>query len=247
MRPYSLAASRASSRTRAPEDAGRRVVALEEADVARPGRARRVLLARPPGRSSTGSPSRGKTTGVVALHAPEVRQVEDVVGRADDERVELRLGHERAHALELRVVPRPGHARPTSRPGRRARDDPPDRPELACRRQDVRVDSVSSDGETRRCAGVRNAVRDVTTRDRRGVAGCGRRHRRIWIEPRAVGNDGAPTWPAVVARQSSTTRDAGRDLAARPHRPRIDRAGPGCTAATCGRRRASLATPLRPR
>ena len=59
---------------------------------------------------STGSPSRGKTHGVVPLHAPEVRQVEDVVGRADDERVELVLGHERAHALELRVVPRPGHA-----------------------------------------------------------------------------------------------------------------------------------------
>jgi hypothetical protein len=28
---------------------------------------------------------------VVALHAPEVRQVEDVVGRADDDRVEVAL------------------------------------------------------------------------------------------------------------------------------------------------------------
>ena len=46
---------------------------------------------------------------VVALHAPEVRQVEDVVGRADDERVELVLGHQRANAVELRVVARPAH------------------------------------------------------------------------------------------------------------------------------------------
>ena len=47
--------------------------------------------------------------GVVALHPPEVREIEDVVGRADHERVELLLGHQRAHALELRVVSRPGH------------------------------------------------------------------------------------------------------------------------------------------
>ena len=46
---------------------------------------------------------------VVPLHAPEVREVEDVVGRADDEGVELLLGHQRPDAIELRVVPRPGH------------------------------------------------------------------------------------------------------------------------------------------
>src|SRR5205823_14722056 len=48
---------------------------------------------------------------VVALHAPVVGEVEDVVGRADDERVELALDHQRAHPLELRVVARPRHAR----------------------------------------------------------------------------------------------------------------------------------------
>ena len=64
------------------------VVAGEEPDVARPGGARgvvgggleadqhRLALAR-------------EDDGVVALHPPEVREVEDVVGRADDERVEV--------------------------------------------------------------------------------------------------------------------------------------------------------------
>ena len=50
---------------------------------------------------------------VVPLHPPEVRQVEDVVGRADDERVELLLGHQLAHAAELGVVARPAHAAPS--------------------------------------------------------------------------------------------------------------------------------------
>ncbi len=48
---------------------------------------------------------------VVALHPPEVRQVEDVVGRANDEHIELLLGHQLPHAVELGVVARPAHAR----------------------------------------------------------------------------------------------------------------------------------------
>jgi hypothetical protein len=49
--------------------------------------------------------------GVVALHPPEVRQVEDVVRGADDERVEPAVAHQRADTVELRVVARPAHAR----------------------------------------------------------------------------------------------------------------------------------------
>ena len=85
-----------------------RVVALEEPDVVRPGHARRVLLRRLEADEHRLAVAR-EDARVVALHAPEVRQVEDVVGRAHDERVELPLGHERAHAIELRVVARPGH------------------------------------------------------------------------------------------------------------------------------------------
>ena len=85
-----------------------RVVAGEEPHVLRPGRPR-ASSAEASRQISTGSPSRGNTTRVVALHPPEVRQVEDVVRRADDDRVELLLGHERADALELRVVAGPGH------------------------------------------------------------------------------------------------------------------------------------------
>ena len=48
---------------------------------------------------------------VVALDRPVVREVEDVVGRADDEAVEVALAEQRADAVELRVVARPGHAR----------------------------------------------------------------------------------------------------------------------------------------
>ncbi len=87
-----------------------RVVALEEPHVARPRHVRRVLL----GRLETDQRRLALTredARVVPLHPPEVREVEDVVGRADDERVELVLGHERAHALELRVVARPAHQR----------------------------------------------------------------------------------------------------------------------------------------
>ena len=48
---------------------------------------------------------------VVALHAPVVGEVEDVVGRAHHQRVEIALGHERAHAVQLGVVSRPGFRR----------------------------------------------------------------------------------------------------------------------------------------
>ena len=47
---------------------------------------------------------------VVALHAPEVRQVENVVGCPDNERVELVLDHQRPHAVELGGVACPAHA-----------------------------------------------------------------------------------------------------------------------------------------
>src|SRR5437773_2706992 len=47
---------------------------------------------------------------VVALHQQEVRQVEDVVGRADDERVDVLLCHQLANARELRLVASPTHA-----------------------------------------------------------------------------------------------------------------------------------------
>jgi hypothetical protein len=47
--------------------------------------------------------------GIVALHAPEVREVENVVGSADDERVDPVVRHEPANAVELRVVAGPAH------------------------------------------------------------------------------------------------------------------------------------------
>ena len=47
--------------------------------------------------------------GVVALHPPEVRQVEDVVRRPHDERIEPFLCHQRLNTVELGVVARPAH------------------------------------------------------------------------------------------------------------------------------------------
>ena len=85
-----------------------RVVATDEAKVLRPRGARRVLL-RGLQAAQHGLALAREDAGVVALHPPEVRQVEDVVGRADDERVEPLVRHQRTHALELRVVARPGH------------------------------------------------------------------------------------------------------------------------------------------
>src|SRR5262249_34153866 len=84
------------------------VVAAKEADVVRPGATsgvvglrlehdqRRIALA-------------GGDDDVVPLHAPVVREVDDVVRRPNDERVQVLLGHERADAVQLGVVPGPGH------------------------------------------------------------------------------------------------------------------------------------------
>ena len=83
-------------------------VAAQEADVVRPGVARRVLAGGLEADQHRLALAR-EDDGVVALHPPEVRQVEDVVGRADDERVEPFLRHQRAHAVELRVVAGPAH------------------------------------------------------------------------------------------------------------------------------------------
>ncbi len=94
------------ARSRRPRIAG--VVAAEEPHLARPGGARGVFLGRLEADQHRLALAR-EDARVVPLHPPEVRQVDDVVGRAHDERVEPALAHERAHALELRVVPRPGH------------------------------------------------------------------------------------------------------------------------------------------
>jgi len=85
-----------------------RVVASIEPDVRRPRVAAGVLLARLEADEDRLAVAR-EDAHVVPLHAPEVRQVEDVVGSPDDEGVELALGHQRANALELVVVPRPAH------------------------------------------------------------------------------------------------------------------------------------------
>ena len=87
-----------------------RVVAREEPHVRRPGGARGVV-GRGLEADQHGLALAREDARVVALHAPEVRQVEHGVRRAHDERVELALGHERAHARELRLVTRPGHQR----------------------------------------------------------------------------------------------------------------------------------------
>ena len=50
-----------------------------------------------------------KHGGVVALHPPEVREIENVVGGADDERVEILLGHQPLDSIELDPVVRPAH------------------------------------------------------------------------------------------------------------------------------------------
>src|SRR5205085_4392625 len=86
-----------------------RVVAEVDVQVARPRLPRRVVDRRLHDDERRLAGAR-EDRDVVALHAPEVREVEDVVGRTDDERVEVALGHERTHPLELRVVSRPGQA-----------------------------------------------------------------------------------------------------------------------------------------
>ena len=87
-----------------------RVVAGKEAHIGRPCSARCVV-----GRSleadQHGLALAGEDARVIALHTPEVGQVEDGVGRAHDERVELTLRHERAHARQLGLVTPPDHQR----------------------------------------------------------------------------------------------------------------------------------------
>src|SRR5439155_20663624 len=84
------------------------VVALEEANVGRPCRALGVLPLRLEGDERRLALAR-EDRDVIALHGPVVRQVEHVVGRADDEGVEVLVGHGPADAVELRVVARPAH------------------------------------------------------------------------------------------------------------------------------------------
>src|SRR6266852_5313516 len=84
------------------------VIAANEMDVARPRGALRILGRRLEA-DQHGLALAREDTRVVALHAPEVREIEDVVGSADDERVETLVRHERADTLELLLVVRPGH------------------------------------------------------------------------------------------------------------------------------------------
>jgi hypothetical protein len=94
------------ARERRPRIVGR--VAADEAHVGRPRGARRVLLRRLEADQHRLALAR-EDAGVVALHPPEVRQVEDVVRRAHDERVEPLVRQQGADAIELRVVARPGN------------------------------------------------------------------------------------------------------------------------------------------
>ena len=100
-----------------------RVVAADVADVLRPRGARGVLGGRLEA-DQDGLALAREHAGVVALHPPEVRQVEDVVGSADDEGVEVALRHQRPDAIELGVVPLPAHSADHQRtrraPARRA-------------------------------------------------------------------------------------------------------------------------------
>src|SRR5206468_6780240 len=84
------------------------VVAREQTYVLGPGRAARIVERRLECEQRRVALAR-EDDDVVALHREEVREVQDVVGRADDERVDVLLGHQRADALELRVVARPAH------------------------------------------------------------------------------------------------------------------------------------------
>ena len=85
-----------------------RVVATDQPDILRPRHAPGILL-RGLDRDQHRLALAWEDAGVVPLHSPEVREVEDVVGCADHERVELFLCHERADALQLRVVSWPAH------------------------------------------------------------------------------------------------------------------------------------------
>jgi hypothetical protein len=86
------------------------VIALEEANLGCPRSPCGVVL-RGFEADENGLALAREDTGVVPLHAPEVGEVEDVVGCTDDQRVESVLVHQRAYALQLRVVTRPAHLR----------------------------------------------------------------------------------------------------------------------------------------
>ncbi len=78
------------------------VVALEQADVLRPGGAARVLFLRLDG-DERGLALAWEDRDVVALHAPVVGEVDDVVGRAHDQGVEIVASHEFADAGEFEL------------------------------------------------------------------------------------------------------------------------------------------------
>ena len=83
-------------------------IPVDEPHVARPGRARRVVRGRLDAEQRRLALAR-EDDRVPALHPPEVRQVQDVVRRAGDDRVEPLLTHQGANAIELGVVAGPGH------------------------------------------------------------------------------------------------------------------------------------------
>src|SRR5262249_53628861 len=86
------------------------VIAFEEANVAGPGVAARFGFLRLKSDERWLAFAR-ENDGVVALHAPIVGKIEDVVGRADNERVDFLFFQQRADAAELLLVNGPRHAR----------------------------------------------------------------------------------------------------------------------------------------
>src|SRR4029450_7646264 len=113
----------------------------------------------------------GEDDGVVALHAPEVGEVEDVVRGAHDQGIELLLGHERPDAIELRVVSRPAHTAPqgTGPPRRTSRPMPPSGkgPQMTSTpvstssgnsRSRIRIDPASSTSLANVSAGRANSI-----------------------------------------------------------------------------------------
>ncbi len=106
-----------------------------------------------------------KHADVVALHPPEVREVEDVVGRADDERVQPTFVHQHAHPVELGVVARPASSERNLLPYDLAvtRDDPADAGArvVPARHEDVTIDELGQQRPSRRGALRRIRVGDV--------------------------------------------------------------------------------------
>ena len=97
----------------------RRVVPCEEEDVVGPGRADCVVLARLEAHERRLALEREDARR--SPSCPRSSSGKDVVRRADDERVELALVHERTHAVELRVVARPRHVPSITRRPRASR------------------------------------------------------------------------------------------------------------------------------